>query len=90
MFQWQSSNIGKRTFKRTKIVDIITHDNSLADGLQLMHENVNSYGMFAIANKERTQIQASLSTREVLRFMVKNYDGDLSVFQRTKLDSYQH
>ena len=22
--------------------------------------------------------------------MVKNYDGDLSVFQRTKLDSYQH
>jgi len=90
LFQWQSSNLGKRTFKRTKIVDIIGLDNSLSDGLNLLHENVNAYGMFAISNKERTQIQASLSTRDVLKFMVNNYAGDLNVFHRTKLDSYQH
>lgn len=90
LFQWQSSNLGKRTFKRSKIVDIINIENSLADGMKLMHESYSVYGMFAIANKERTQIQATLSTREVLQYMVKNYNGDLSVFRRTKLDSYQH
>jgi len=54
LFQWQSSILGKRTFARSKIVDAITLDNSLADGLKLMHDNGNSYGMCAIANKELT------------------------------------
>jgi hypothetical protein len=31
-------------------------EDSLADGLKLLHENVNSFSMLAIANKERTQI----------------------------------
>ena len=54
LFQWRSSNIGKRTFSRSKIVDSIGLEDSLADGLRWMHENVNSFSMLAIANKERT------------------------------------
>jgi len=53
-----------------------------------MNENVNSFGMFAIANKERTQIQAFMTTHDVLKFMVANYSGDLSVFRRAKIDSF--
>ena len=80
LFQWRSSKVGQRTFSRSKIVDHIGLEDSLADGLRLMHENVNHFSMLALANKEKTQIQASFSTSDVLKYMVKNYDGDLSVF----------
>ena len=55
-----------------------------------MHENVNSFSLLALANKERTQIQAGFSTQDVLKYMVKNYNGDLSVFRRSKIDTYLH
>ena len=90
LFQWRSSKVGMRTFSRSKIVDSISLEDSLADGLRWMHENVNSFSMLAIANKERTQIQASFSTQDVLKYMVKNYNGDLSVFRRTKIDTFSH
>ena len=88
LFQWRSSKVGKRTFSRSKIVDQIGLEDSLADGLRTMHENVNSFSLLAIANKERTQIQASFTTQDVVKYMVKTYKGDLSVFRRTKMDSF--
>ena len=50
----------------------------------------NSYSLLAIANRDRTQIQASLSTKDLLKYMITNYQGDLSVFKRpeNKIDSH--
>ena len=75
------SRAGKRTFSRSKIVsqlDII--EDSLSDALNVIHENVNSFSLIALSNADRTQILASLSTKELLKYMVTNYEGDLSVF----------
>ena len=72
--QWRSCKVGKRTFSRSKIVsriDIV--ENSLSDALNVMHENVNAFSLVAIANRDRTQIQAALSTTDLLKYMVTNY-----------------
>ena len=65
-------------------------EDTLATGVSYIHENLNSFSLLALANKEHTQIQASLSTKNVLKFMVNNYKGDLSIFRRTKMDSFKH
>ena len=54
LYQWRSSKVGKRTFSRSKIVDSINLESAIADGLLLMHENLNHFSMLAMANKERT------------------------------------
>ena len=56
LYQWRSSKVGKRTFSRSKIVDVIGLEDSLATGVALMHENLNSFNLLALANKEKTQI----------------------------------
>ena len=84
--------MGKRTFSRSKIVnqlDIV--EDSLADALNVILENM-SFSLIAISNQDRTQILASLSTKDLLKYMVTNYEGDLSVFKRpeNKIDSHLH
>lgn len=75
--RWRSSEIGKQTFSRSKFVDTVTIEDPLSKALQSMHENINAFSIIVITNKERTMASASLSTKNLLKFMVNNYQGNL-------------
>ena len=77
-----SRKVGKRTFSRSKIVNHLDiAEDSLSDALNVIHETTNSLSFIAISNADRTQILASLSTMDLLKFMVTAFEGDLSVFK---------
>ena len=45
LFQWRSSKVGKRTFSRSKIVDSIGLEDSLADGLRWITMTITCAGV---------------------------------------------
>ena len=57
-----------------------------------MHENVNHFSFIVIANKDRTMASASLSTKDLLKFLVTNYQSNMQVFNKAenKIDNYMH
>jgi len=48
----------------------------------LNHMSEVDISMLAILTCERTQIQGFISLRDILRFMIENFKGDISLFNR--------
>ena len=80
--RWRQTTVGQHTFSRSKIVDSITIEEPLSKALQVMHENLNHFSFIVIANQDKTMASASLSTRDLLKFMVTNYHGNMQVFNK--------
>lgn len=63
-------------------MDEVTTESTLLESLNVIHRNINEFSLVVLANVDRTQIQASLSTQDLLKFMMSNYEGPLDVFER--------
>lgn len=49
--------------------------------LNKMNDQSRMLAFLAIANPDRTQISGCISLKEIMRFLVNSYKGDLSVFR---------
>ena len=58
----------------------------------LQHMNDNGLNFMALLNHERTLLQGYISYTEIIRFLVENYTGDISFFEKPliKFDITQH
>lgn len=53
---WRQTRIGNHTFSRSRIVDEVTIESTLLQGLNVIHRNINAFSLVALANEGRTQI----------------------------------
>jgi len=69
-------------FNKSGFADINNLDETLLDALNRMYEGASCLDLVAFVSKNRTCLQATISLKDLLTFMVANYHGDLSVFQK--------
>ena len=80
LYEWKSANVGNKSFTKSGFADVKNLDETLLDALNRMYEGANGHDLVAYVSKSRTCIQATISLKDMLTFIVANYVGDLSVF----------
>jgi hypothetical protein len=81
LIEWRTALVGKIKFKKSAIDATLTIESSLLDLLSKMNDQSRILTFLTIANPDSTQIQGCISLKDLLKFMVNNYKGDLSVFK---------
>lgn len=82
LHEWRTAQIGLVSFKKSAIDSTLTLESSLLDLLKKMSDQSRILCFLAIANSDATQISNCISLKDLLRFMVNNYKGDLKVFRQ--------
>jgi hypothetical protein len=79
--EYRTAIIGTVRFKKTAIDTTLTLESTLLDLLNKMSDQSRILCFLAIANSDQTQLSCCIALKDLLRFTVNNYKGDLSVFR---------
>lgn len=88
LIEWRTAQAGKFSFKKSAIDSNLTIESTLLELLNKMSDQSNNLCFLAIANSDHTQISATISLRDLLKFMVSNYNGDLTTFRMHDVASF--